>query len=338
VVEKFGESWTDVGSIVTNGPFVLDYWKRAESLVLRRNEDYRGRFAGNLKRVEIQFSGYGDVSRADSYNADETDAFLVAPNVVNLASLRSRFSSEFVPGIFDGTTSLAFDMSRPPFNDSRVRRALGMATDKIRVVKEVTPWANRYSLPATGGLVPPGIPGHSPGISLRFNPQEAKNLLADAGYPKGNKFPLIEVVNFSISEGLDRRWERSLSSQWGEILGIESKFEFLDWESFLKRTRTNPPMMFFSPWSADYPDPNDFLTVGITKLTGWQSAVFEEFLERSKKCMDQNERLTLLMEADKILMEEAPIIPLLYYGLHYLVKPWIRRFFPAWKDVIIDPH
>ena len=97
-------------------------------------------------------------------------------------------------------------------------------------------------------------------------------------------------------------------------------------------------MMFRTGWVGSYPDPDNFLRLGMPKEQGWEHDVFEALIERSRRSLDQNERLILLMEADKILMEEAPIIPLYYRGDNYLVKPWVRRFFPAWKDVIIEPH
>ena len=97
-------------------------------------------------------------------------------------------------------------------------------------------------------------------------------------------------------------------------------------------------MMSSYNWGADYPDPDNFLRLGLPKWTGWQNDAFEALIEKSRRSMDQNERLTLLREADKILMEEAPIIPLIYVGGAFLVKPWVRRYFPAWKYIIIDPH
>jgi ABC-type oligopeptide transport system substrate-binding subunit/class 3 adenylate cyclase len=338
VVERYGEDWTAVGKIVTNGPFKLVEWQPKEFMKLIRNEEYHGRFTGNLNQVEVRFSDFGDVQRADSYNADETDVFNVAPDDIDIASLSSRFSKEFVPGIFDGTGSFCFDTTRSPFNDPRVRRALVMATDRAALLAEASPWANVYSLPATGGLIPPGIPGHSPGISLEFNPREAKKLLADAGYPGGKNFPIIDVTDLSISEDLDMVWERTTSAGWKEILGIECTWEHLDWHSFLELGRTNPSMIFQYGWSADYPDPYNFLALGFPKSTGWQSDQYEELLELSRRRMDQNERIILLKQADKLLMEEAPIFPIVYFGTNYLVKPWVRRFLPTWKDVIIDPH
>ncbi|MCK5647009.1 MAG: hypothetical protein KAH97_09525, partial [Anaerolineales bacterium] len=116
------------------------------------------------------------------------------------------------------------------------------------------------------------------------------------------------------------------------------KWEFLEWKPYLKRVQTKRPMMFSRGWFADYPDPENFLRLGLPKETGWQHDGYEALIERSRRSLDHSERLTLLKEADKILMEEAPIIPLSYMGDIYLVKPWVRRFFPAWKDVIIDPH
>jgi len=338
VVERYGEAWTEVGNIVTNGPFRLESWQREESMVLTRNEDYSGRFTGNLKRVEIQFSHVGDIGKLEAYEADELDVFYVNVLLGEKDGLLSRFYGECVTSPFKTTGCLSIDTTRSPFNDSRVRKAIAMATDRVRGWKAQCQVEGQNILPATGGFIPPGIPGHSPGISMAFNPQEAKKLLAEAGYPEGKDFPVIEVIYFDLAEGLNSRIERTFSSQWKEILGIESKWEFLEWKSLLKRIRTKRPMMSFYNWGADYPDPDNFLRLGLPKRTGWQNDAFEALIERSRRSMDQNERLTLLREADKILMEEAQIIPLIYIGGAHLVKPWVRRYFPAWKYIIIDPH
>jgi len=338
VVERYEEAWTEVGNIVTNGPFRLESWQREESMVLTRNEDYSGRFTGNLKRVEIQFGPGSDFGRVEAYEADELDVIYVGAFLGEKDGLLSRFYGEIVTSPFKNTECLCIDTTRSPFNDSRVRKAIAMATNRVGGWKAIERMEGHNTLPATGGFVPPSIPGHSPGISTVFNPQEAKRLLADAGYPEGKDFPIIDVIYLDLAEGLNSRIERTFSSQWKEILGIESKWEFLEWRSFPKRLQTNRPMMSFYNWGADYPDPDNFLRLGLPKWTGWQHDAFDTLIEKSRRSMDQNERLTLLREADKILMEEALIIPLLYIGGVYLVKPWVRRYFPAWKYIIIEPH
>jgi oligopeptide transport system substrate-binding protein len=338
VVERYGEAWTEVGNIVTNGPFRLESWQRNESIVLERYEDYRGQFTGNLNRVEIQFSPFGDIGRMEKYGSDESDVLGVGTFLNELDWLVRRLPGEYIVSSFLSTSCLGFDTSQPPFNDIRVRKAIAMSMDKVGGWKAILSGAHENSLPAMGGFVPPGIPGHSYGISLPHDPQEAKKLLAEAGYPEGRDFPVIEVIHMFQGEEFNKRTERIWSSQWKEILGIESKWEFLEWKSYMKRVQTNQPMMGSLGWVGDYPDPDNFLRLGIPRWTGWQHDAFEALIEKSRRSMDQNERLALLREADKILMEEAPIIPLDYWGDKYLVKPWVRRFSPSWKYIILDPH
>ncbi|NIS81188.1 MAG: hypothetical protein GTO14_13505 [Anaerolineales bacterium] len=339
VVERFGEAWTKVGNIVTNGPFRLASWQREESMVLTRNEGFHGRFAGNLKRVEIQFHHHGDIGIEEAYEAEELDVLGTGILfLVGMDWLLSRFSGEFVPQSYETTYFLSFDITRPPFNDSRVRKAIALAMDRVAGWKATEIGTGQITTPATGGFVPPGLPGHSPGISMPFNPQEAKKLLAEAGYPEGKDFPILEVYHWSLSEENNSRIERTWSSQWKEILGIESKWEFVDYISYYKRVQNDRPMMFCNGWGADYPDPDNFLRLGLPKTSGWNHDAFKALVERSRRCMDQGERLTLLREADKILMEEVPIIPINYVGGDFLAKPWVRRFFPSWKNIILDSH
>jgi oligopeptide transport system substrate-binding protein len=307
-------------------------------MVLRRNEKYHGRFTGNLENVEIQFSHFEDTGKLGTYEDNELDVLYSPYHQGGIDWLASRYPGEYIAAPLLTTFSFCFDTTQLHLSDPRVRRAVAMSTDKVGVWKTILSSRVENIIPASGGFVPLGMPGHSPGISLAFNPQEAKKLLADAGYPEGRDFPTIEVAFIYQSEEINRRIERIWSSQWKEILGIESKWEFLDFESFLKRVQTDRPMVGSFSWAADYPDPDNFLRVGLPKFMGWRHEMFEALIERSRKCLDQNERLSMLREADKILMEEAPTIPLFYWGSSYLVKPWVRRYFPSWKDIIIDPH
>jgi oligopeptide transport system substrate-binding protein len=291
-----------------------------------------------LKWVEIKIGHIKDFGKLEAYEAGEFDVINAWKVLDELDQVWGRYSREFVAGPLENTFCLVFDITRPPFNDLRVRKALSLAINKSEVWARLRIGAADTSIPATGGFVPPGTPGHSPGISLAFNPDEAKKLLAEAGYPEGKDFPQIEILCVYENDEESRRIERTFSSRWKEILGIESQWEFIIWESFLKRMQTTQPMMFSLVWVADYPDPDNFLRLGLPKGTGWKNDDYDALIERSMRSLDQTERLTLLKEADKILVEEAPIIPLGYYGNNYLVKPWVRRFSRSWKYVIIDPH
>jgi ABC-type transport system substrate-binding protein len=236
------------------------------------------------------------------------------------------------------TMYLQFDVSCAPFDDVRVRQAFVQATDKESLVIAVRP----DCYPATGGFVPPGMPGHSPGIGLPFDPEKASQLLAEAGYPGGNGFPAIECL--TLPDRLDIG--ENLRIQWKQNLGVDIYWDSLERPDFLPRLGDCMPHLFILGWRADYPDPDNFLRVrvGDSQRQKWLSQDYDRLVKRAQRSLDQIERIKLYREAEQILAQEAPIMPIFYRSTRLLVKPWITRFpssgLREWffKDVIIQPH
>ncbi|UCH09124.1 MAG: AAA family ATPase [Fidelibacterota bacterium] len=342
VVEAHGEAWTEVGNIVTNGPFGLEAWQPDECIILVRNPAYHGRFAGNLQRVEFtllfaeESSGILEIYEADGVDILSFDCLV--PPEKDRARQRHAGEHVWVPALW--TFYVRFDASRPPFDDPRVRRAFVLATDRETLADVVL---RGYELPATGGFVPPGIPGHSAGIGLPHDPDQARRLLAEAGYSEGYGFPVVRAL---VPEAaVPQRQSKYLRAQWRESLGVDIPWESMEWSLFLDRIRRDPPHMFIHGWAADYPDPDNFLRVGFRRHeTGWRNETYDRLVEEARRLMDQGERMKLYGQADRILIEEAPIMPFTYGRSGYLLKPWVRRFPTSpmkvwfWKDVIIEPH
>jgi oligopeptide transport system substrate-binding protein len=332
VVEERGDAWTDVGNIVTNGPFLLESFQPGERIILVRNPSYNGPFSGNLRKVEVKFN----LNRMSSEELKIYDS-----NGVDLAELgvetfhaRHRYAEEYTSGPSPRTYYVQFDTSRPPFDDARVRRAFVMAVDKERLADEVI---GGILYPATGGFVPPGVPGHSPRIGLPYDPVQARQLLTQAGYPEGRNFPNLELVWYS-----EFNWIEHLKAEWLENLSVEVTFHKIGWADYAQNKRKWH--LSFVGWSADYPDPENFLRVGIGDLLPyWRNDVYDRLLEEAQQSSNLNDRIRLYQEADKILIEEAAIMPITYLRWHRLVKPWLKMpaeniYYLSMKDVIIEPH
>jgi ABC-type oligopeptide transport system substrate-binding subunit/DNA-binding SARP family transcriptional activator len=340
-VEAHGAGWAEVGVIITNGPFRLETWQRGEVMLLSRNPRYHGRFKGNVQRVDLSLLA-DPSAQVEMYEDDRLDILpLGRLPLPERARAQQRHAGDYVLGTEPATQYIAFDVSRPPFDDLRVRRAFALATDR-ETLADVT--LRGCYAPGTGGFVPPGIPGHSPGIGLPYDPQQARQLLAQAGYPGGNGFPVVEwLVSNARSP-----YAEYLQTQWRENLGVRLTWEAMELTAFLDRLcrePPEPPHLHAVGWFADYPDPDIFLRVGFPwENTGWRNEAYERLLEEARHRTDQEERMKLYGQADKIAIEKAAIVPLTYDRWPLLVKPWVRRFRASdtrrWfcKDVIIEPH
>ncbi|MGC9335409.1 MAG: ABC transporter substrate-binding protein, partial [Anaerolineae bacterium] len=212
LVEALGEAWTEPGQMVSNGPFQLESWRRGESMVLARNPEYQGRREGNLERIELSFVHHD--AALEAYAADALDVLSLdyAPPAA-LQRMRYRHPDEYVSIPDLSTYYLRYDLGRPPFNDRRVRRAFAMATDRSKLPDVML---GGLVFPATGGLVPISMPGHSPGIALPYDPLGAQKQLAEAGYPRGAGFPTVTVLWGQGREAIID----DLSTQWRDTLQV----------------------------------------------------------------------------------------------------------------------
>jgi ABC-type oligopeptide transport system substrate-binding subunit len=343
VVEAHGESWTDVGKFVSNGPFLLEARPSDELMVLARNPDYHGRSTGNLQHVELSLlsSRQSSLALLESYEAGDLDVY--HPWELPLAEMdraRQRHPGEFLLEPWLQTHYLAFNTSRPPFDDPRVRRALAMATDREALASAVL---GGFVFPATGGFVPPGMAGHSPGIALPYDPKAARDLLAEAGYPGGRGFPPVGCLTRTFTA--DRESTEYSRRGWQNELGVEVSLEVVESGEYLDRLVREPPDVFALCWVADYPDPDTFLRVAFaTTPIVWRNPPYEGLVEKGRSVTDQRQRMALYGQADRMLVQEAALLPLFYGRNSLLIKPWVRKFPVSargdwfWKDVIIEPH
>jgi oligopeptide transport system substrate-binding protein len=280
IVERYGNRWTEIQHLVSNGPYLLEAWHHGECLSFKRNPLCHDRFKGNVNQVEY-FVGMGIPRAVRLYEQGKLDVvgfFWPAGRLSGEAhAICNRHADDHISFPINATRFVGFDPSQAPFDDRRVRRAFVMAIDREWWAYEVT---RGNSLPGTGGFVPPGMPGHSPGIGLPYDPDHARQLLAEAGYPNGNGFPLITtLVTSSNAIGWDLLLQR-----WHTVLGVEITSEVMEWTSYLDRLRAQLPPIFLMAWEADYPDPDTFLRVAILKyFEKWKNEEYHQLEERLSK-------------------------------------------------------
>jgi ABC-type transport system substrate-binding protein/class 3 adenylate cyclase len=304
--EQFGDEWHAERPLVSNGPFVVDA-VRDDGITLLANPQFDGP-RGNLRGVEVRFRGTGDVP-VTQWAAGEFDALSTA-----LALGEHGDDTELAVAPALGTTMLGFH-PQAPFDDPRVRSAVATAMTGVGGEMERLGMAAR---PARGGgLMPPAMPGHMHHARDETTLDEAKALLADAGFADGAGMPAVRValpiylapVESTLVDGL---------AQLG--LGCE-----LTW---IERGAPLSPLdchVWLVTWIADYPDPDGFFR-GL--LTDRHDRLLEDpdltaLLGEARASRDRDERLRLYSEVDHRLVERALLLPVAYSRSVLLTRPWV---------------
>jgi oligopeptide transport system substrate-binding protein len=311
LIARFGDDWVKPEHLIGNGAFVLKKWRINDRVSLGRNTSYWDAGSVSLRTVELL-----PISKANTafnfYAAGQADLIMdkgLAPPSL-LDELKRR--SDFHAAPFLGSYFLRFNCSKPPFNDPRVRKAFSLAIERRRITDKIT---RAGETPAVS-FVPPGIPGYISPEGLPGNIQEARRLLAEAGYPEGRGFPL---TNYLYSEGeLNEGVAVELQSMWNEALGVTVQLARQEWKVYLNSLGSLDFGIARSSWVGDYPDPNTFLDLFVTgsgnNRTGWSSPHYDRLLISAADETDPARRLSILADAESLLIrEELPIAPLFFY-------------------------
>ena len=309
---------------VGTGPFRLKEWRPATSILLEANQDYWDgppKLGQVVRRIVIDPGSRHamfetgeldivDVSMAD-YRADVKDP--------KLAPLMRTFKR---PAVF----YLALNQDAfPPFRDKRVRQAFAHATDRQAVVDTVF-----LGLPQPAqGYVPNGVPGHDPNFKgLENDPERARRLLADAGYPGGRGFPPVELFVRASSPDL-RRTCAVVAEDLNKNLGIKVAIRELEWGVFLAQRNQGKMPFYFLRWSADYLDPQNFLSLMLhsqaqENTLGYSNPEFDRLCDQADVLRDQEERFKLYRQAEAIAVDDCPWIPLYFQVDIELWNPRLR--------------
>ncbi len=312
VIERWGDAWTKPEHIVTNGAFLLTAWRLNDKIRLTKNPRYWNAGAVRLNSVDVL-----PISRPNTaLNFFATgladlimDKSLTPPDLV--PTLRQRPIFHAAP--FLGTFFLRFNCLRPPFNDPRVRQAFSLVVDKELIVQKVTQAGEL----AAEGIVPPGVVGYEPPESgLKRDPERARALLAEAGYPGGRGFPDVAYLynEFRITEIIGVE----LQSMFQRELGIRMGLRRQENKVYNRSVGAVDYDLACSNWIGDYNDPNTFLDLfvsgGGNNRTGWSDATFDGWIAAAAREADNARRFELFRQAErKLITEEAPICPIYFF-------------------------
>ena len=335
-VEANGDAWcTEPDTFICNGPYMITEWTPSERIVLSKNPYYVGGWDSSkivsdtitLLLLEDSSASYA------AYNSGEAQLVKDVPTDEIPSLTRAEDGGDFYLDEIMGTYYITLNDQKEPFTDVRVRKALSLAIDRDYVANTIM---QGIYTPATA-LVGPGIVdnegyfmdnanGGEPyiGDDYEANLEEAKQLMAEAGYPDGEGFP---TITYSANDaGYHIPVAEYLQQAWGE-LGITMNIDKVEWSSFIPMRRAGDYDISRNGWSMDYNDPSNMLELFTTNNGNndgkYANPAFDQVIEDSRVA-DKAAHFEKLHEAEDILMNDAACIPVAYYNDFWLQSPSLK--------------
>ncbi len=339
-IDERSTLWTRAENFVGNGPFMLNEWTPQKLISVVKNPNYWD--VQNVRLNEIRFYPIqSEVNAERSYRAGQVHLFDKLP-----AEKVSSYSDKKDPALrtfqMYGTYFYRFNTTIKPLNDVRVRKALAYALDRESLVKNVTGGGEL----AAYTLTPPNAYGYTSNTKIPYDPNRAKALLAEAGYPNGLGFPKFKLL-YNTTE-VHQKIALAIQEMWKKSLGIEIQLENQEWKTFIENQRTMNYQICRSSWVGDYVDPDTFLQLFITdggnNETGWSNPVYDQLIKNAASATNEAERFEYFQQAEKILNDEVPIIPIYTYVRNRLVSPSVKNWknhlqdFWVYKDLYLEPQ
>jgi len=320
--------WTRRENIVSNGPFKLEFRRIRDRIRMVKNEHYWDAASVKLKVIDA-LAVKGETTSLNMYLNGQIDWSTQMP-VSTIPLLKKDYANQFRFGPELTTYFYRINVTRSELKDKRVRRALAMAVNKRAICEQVSRAGEQ---PATS-LCPPGMAGYTAPSGAMYDVEQARHLLAEAGYPGGRGLPTIEILYNDLDA--HRTIAETIQQMWKENLGVDAELRGLEWGVYLDSQHTLDYDTCRAGWVADYADPNTFLDMFVTggdnNQTGWSNARYDELIRLAASEPDSTKRMSLLHKAETILLDEQPIIPIYFRVSKNLVQPRVKGFFNSVND------
>jgi peptide/nickel transport system substrate-binding protein/oligopeptide transport system substrate-binding protein len=322
-VERWGRQFSSHPT--GTGPFRFREWRHDDRVVLEANRDY---FQGAPYLDQIVFRVIPDaMTRFQEFKAGQLEHTDVPTGLFRAIredpSLRSRLVSRSSLGI----NAVQFNLERFPFRGNpKLRQAFNYAIDKTAVAQVIL---EGRVLPARS-ILPPGILGHDSTLGgYAYDKTRARRLLAEAGYEEGRGLPPLRLY---YNTGLVNRKIAEFIQGALRDIGVGIELRELDWPAYLNLLDRGDAELFRLGWLADYPDPENFLTVlfhtrnvgSKGNLSRYANPRVDALLDQADASLDPDERVRLYREAERIILADAPWIFLHYYSTDVLIQPWVK--------------
>jgi ABC-type oligopeptide transport system substrate-binding subunit len=325
-IEKHGDKWTEAANLVCNGPFVLEAWEHNKQLVLKKNPHFFDAKDVTLERVIIPIIPVA--SGALPYENGEVEMTRLQPGDVRRFQSDAKLSKEVFRFPFPGTWYLLPQVTKAPFDNVKVRRAVGHAVDRENVVKV----SQGLAIPAHS-MIPPGFPGATDDKRIkdiqRFDPKAAIEMLKGTPFEGGKNWPRIVLSMRDEALG-SKPLAEAVQAVLLEHLHMKTELEVLEPKVFRERLWKQDLQFVWIRWFMDYPDPHNeyFDTFYGKKTTGrrqaWVNEAFDKELEAGRDTRDTAKRLGHYLKAEEIMQTDAGYVPVAWVARFGVSKPWVK--------------
>ncbi len=332
--------WTKAGFHVSNGPFRLKEWKVNEVVGVEKNPFYWD--ADVVRLREIRFYPIENLNTEElAFKAGQLHVTEAIPSA-KLTSYRQA-NSPFLrldPSL--GTEYYLLNTESPPLDNNKIRRALSLSLDRQSLVDNVKGGGQK----AAYHFTPPQTAGYTSSAKLKENVEEARRLLAEAGFPNGQGFPTSELL-FNSSEN-NKAMAEAIQQMWKAALGIRVELRNQEYKVYLNSRNTGDFQIARSSWIGDYNDPNTFLELWTSgsgnNHSRWRNDNYNNLIVQAAQTNDRKNRFDMFSKAEETLLQESPIIPLYFYVNAYLIKPEVKNWHPTqldwhpYKHIYLEPR
>lgn len=339
IIEEHGDQWTfSPDTYISNGPYMMSEWQHNSYIMMVKNPNYYD--VDNLVPDTLKFALMDDDNAIlAAFNAGEIDYTTSGQPVDEIPALLA--SGQLKIADYVGTYFVCFQTELEPFDDPLVREAFSLVIDRNYIVNQIT---KAGQLPASG-YVPAGVyDAEGPGSNFRdvggdyyslddadydANCEKARGLLAEAGFPGGEGFPIVEYLY--NTHDAHRAIGEALQNMWQTELGVTVNLANQDWGVFLESRKKGDYQIARHGWIADYNDPISFIDMWVTgggnNDAQYANKDYDALVKIAKSSSDPAERMQAMHDAEDILMGESIVAPIYFYTNPYMVKEDLKGWF-----------
>jgi oligopeptide transport system substrate-binding protein len=323
-IDAWGTDWTKPAHIVTSGAYRLKEWVAADHITLEKNWSYWAEDQVQIERIKAWM--YDGATSWSKYQTGELDTVPVPAGATP-----APIAEEVHKQPQECTYHYGFSLSLAPFDQLLVRKAFIAATNRQGLIDTVLGGVQRPAQTFTPYGMFGYVDGAAEGVGIPYNPTQAQQYLADAGYPGGTGLPSITLW-YNTSTGHQAIAEY-IANNWRTVLGATVTLQDQAWDPYRVDVKNGSKPVYRWGWCFDYADAYNFLHDGTQPMTmfgNWNHSAYDALLNQALAQPDLTQRKNLYKQAEEILVEtEAVMIPLYHYAIAVATKPYLERTYPG---------